>query len=406
MPSKFKISAFDQTVKVGFNWLSKDLAILLILYLFCLLPFLFMGYALLHAEKVPIVFFLGYSFAFLFICYLGYATVATLFNITFLSVNKEELTVKRKPFFGLEYPTSITTSNFDQLVQKSYLFFFYKVVAKLKDGSEIPVFNYHYYDKALFGELKHNIYKLLGKQTVAPSNGSSSIKNSQTTEAITDLSIYEKVTPQKTKKQTVKAKKENPIKKQPDYPGTMATPAKKKSKAKAPRRQQKQQRTATNQQLVPITNINVGMDQVIFIEGDKYFSKRIFHYHFDDGTKDKVYQIVPRSNRRRFFYLQSEGGKNNMHEERELNYNETKEIGFQKNSPADLLKFEGASYKQIKSKTGYSKSVETGAEVQIVQWLYLSENGNNQQIRIIEGDNIVKIHVGNPVKADYLTVKK
>ncbi len=418
MPSKFKISESDKTIKVRFNWLSADLAILLIFFVICLVSFLYMGYAILNAEKVPISFFLGYFFAFLFICYLGYATMLTLFNRTDFSLDNEELIVKRKPFYGLEYPASIPVSNLDKFQQKNYLFFFYKVVAKQLEGDDVPVFSYHYYDRSLFSNLQFNVNKLLGRETqeeidVSKSNTVLNLEDpsldSSATKPLNDLNMYARPVVKKEPKKKLFTRNKKQIVKS-EYPGTQAPgPTKKvKKKVRKPVSKSRKQRrqAAPKQQFVSIGDADFGMDQTIFIKEEQFFIKRIFHYIFEDNTRDKVYQLVPKNNRRRFFYIQYNSTEPTIHEETELDYNQAKTINFKPNEPAETIEYRGYYFKRITSKTGYSKSIETGNEILIKQWLYHAENGDNTQIRFVEGDGLVKAHSGKPLPPDYLTVKK
>lgn len=430
MSSKFKISESEKNLKVGFNWLSKDLLVLLGFFIVCFLSFLFFGYAIINAEKVPVHYFLLFFGAVLIIGYLGFATFQTLFNRTFFSFDEESLIVKRKPFFGLEYPASIPLANLDQILQKNYLFFYYKVIAQLKDGAQVPVFSYHYYDASVFKDLKRDINHLVGRKE---KDVISIVKETEenTKPPINDLNIYEKQQKGAAPKKKVFKIKKKPAASTPDYPGTQPksekptlakptlakpkaekpapAPVKKQRKKKPAAKTRKSRRTATSttgkEQLVPLQSSGLTIDQVVYLEEVLHYVKRVFHYHFDTSNQDKVFQLAPKNNRRRSFFLEQKDQESVIYEEKELDYNDAKEIGFNTADHSDEISFEGLSYELSSTKSGFSKSLETGNEVEIKQWVYHPKI-EGLQLRIVEGDRLVKIFSGLVIKKDSLKLKK
>ncbi len=345
MFSEKKMEVYEDKygLSIRFSWFTPK-AFFLMFFCFVWDSFLFFWYSSLVGTGTPWLFYIFPLIHVALGLYLTYYTACLFFNKTYIDVDDQHLWIHHTPIPWWRGNADLPVDEIAQIFVKEKREndnqsseYSYSLFAKLKNGSTKKILDIGITDSQKALELEEVIENYLGIQDM-PVKGEYG-----KTRQLEDLSILKK--------------------------------KKRKIRAGALELLYKEER-----------------DDVLF-DGAYYEVGQVRQYDWKDGNSDKLLQLIQEKEQQTLVYIHQNKGIYKTYLEEELNYQQSKPIGFSVNNPLDEIQFQGVIYELYSYNEGDLFVGESAEPLATKQWLYRSKDAK-KHLRIINNSNILTYYKG------------
>lgn len=350
LDKKLKFYEDEDVMAIEFKWYT-PVAFFFLFFTVIWNTFLFFWYTLAFAGGAPLVFILFPMLHVAVGLFLIYFTACQFINKTNIEIDDEYLTIRHSPIPWWRGDIEIPTRNINQLYVKEEVSqgkngttYTYSLRAKLNDNSDKEVLSLPGIDNTQMLEFEEELERFIGI-TDRPVKGEYNVK--QDTSPVIGARM--------------------------------------------------QHRFFTESPLGPFYFTEKG--EMISLKAEAVKVISVTQLDWNDGNSDKILQLANEKGAERLVYFGQNKAILNVFQEVSLSLADIGFLGFDKNNPPKTIEISNETFQLSDYKTGKKFIIGVAENLDVEQWVYLSEDPQTN-IRVINNNGVIHYYKGTQLQVD------